>query len=139
MWRMLFAHLKAAYERMRFDTVVWVGADEMNRRKGHNYLTVVSNLFAKWLPFGICRKHTKACLTFSAEFLGREECPNAMRQVTIEMSVASINQVRNNLKNAQVVYDKFHVIQNLVEGCNQVRKVESRSAAGKRELLERTR
>jgi transposase-like protein len=32
MWRMLFAHVKAAYERLSFDNVVWVGADEMNRR-----------------------------------------------------------------------------------------------------------
>ena len=38
MWRMLFAHVKAAHARLSFDTVVWVGADEMNRRKGHNYL-----------------------------------------------------------------------------------------------------
>jgi transposase len=35
MWRMLFAHVKAAHARLSFDNVVWVGADEMNRRKGH--------------------------------------------------------------------------------------------------------
>jgi len=40
MWRMLSAHVKAAHARLSFDNVVWVGADEMNRRKGHNYLTV---------------------------------------------------------------------------------------------------
>ena len=45
----------------------------------------------------------------------------------------------SNLGNAQVVYDKFHVIQNVVEACDQVQKWESRSDAGKRELLERTR
>jgi len=37
---MLSAHVKAAHVRLSFDNVVWVGADEMNRRKGHNYLTV---------------------------------------------------------------------------------------------------
>jgi transposase len=47
--------------------------------------------------------------------------------------------VSDHLGNAQVVYDKFHVIQNVVEACDQVRKAESRSDAGKRELLERTR
>ena len=36
MWRMLFAHLKAAHARLSSDNVVWVGGDEMNRRKGHN-------------------------------------------------------------------------------------------------------
>jgi hypothetical protein len=49
MWRMLFAHVKAAHARLSFDTVVWVGADEMNRRKGHNYLTVFADLGASSL------------------------------------------------------------------------------------------
>ena len=38
-----------------------------------------------------------------------------------------------------MVYDKFHVIHNVVEACDRVRKVESRSNAGKREQLERMR
>ncbi len=38
-----------------------------------------------------------------------------------------------------MAYDKFHVIQNVVGACDQVRKAESRSNAGKREKLERTR
>jgi transposase len=33
MWRMLFAHVKAAHALLGFNNVVWVGADEMNRRK----------------------------------------------------------------------------------------------------------
>ena len=51
MWRMLFTHMKAAYERLSFENVVWVGADEMNRRKGHNYLTVFADLLAKRVIF----------------------------------------------------------------------------------------
>lgn len=37
------------------------------------------------------------------------------------------------------VYDKFHVIQYVVEACDQIRKIESRADAGKRDQLERTR
>jgi transposase len=37
-----------------------------------------------------------------------------------------------------MVYDKFHVIQNVVEACDQVRKAESRADTGKRDRLERT-
>ena len=47
MSRTLFAYMKAAYERLSFENVVWVGADEINRRKGHNYLTVFADLLAK--------------------------------------------------------------------------------------------
>ena len=49
------------------------------------------------------------------------------------MSAAYIKGVSDNFGNAQVVYGQFHVIQNVVEACDRVRKVESRSNAGKRE------
>jgi transposase len=55
------------------------------------------------------------------------------------MSAAYTGGVIDNLGNAQVVCDKFHVIQNVVEACDQVRKAESRADAGKRDRLERTR
>jgi transposase len=51
MLRMLFAHVREAYERLSFDTVVWVGADEMNRRKGRNYLTVLPDRMAERVLF----------------------------------------------------------------------------------------
>ena len=51
MWRMLFAHVKAAHAFWGFGNMVWVGADEMNRRKGNNYLTVFADLLAKKVLF----------------------------------------------------------------------------------------
>ena len=39
---------------------------------------------------------------------------------------------------AQIVYDKFHVIQHVVESCDRVRKLESRLNAMSRERLEFT-
>jgi len=139
MWRMLFAHVKAAHARLSFDNVVWVGADEMNRRKGHNYLTVFADLLAKRVLFATPGKDASVWEAFAAELLLHNGHPKAIQYVAIDMSAAYIKGVSDNLGNAQVVYDKFHVTQYVVEACDQVRKVESRSNAGKRDLLERTR
>ena len=139
MWRMLFAHVKAAHARLSFENVVWVGADEMNRRKGHNYLTVFADLLAKRVLFATPGKDASVWEAFAAELLRHNGHPKAIQYVAIDMSPAYIKGVSNNLGNAQVVYDKFHVIQNVVEACDQVRKAESRSNDGKRDLLERTR
>jgi len=139
MWRMLFAHVKAAHARLSFDNVVWVGADEMNRRKGHNYLTVFADLLTKRVLFATPGKDASVWEAFAAELLRHNGHPKAIQYVAIDMSPAYIKGVSDNLGNAQVVYDKFHVIQNVVEACDRVRKVESRSNAGKRDLLERTR
>jgi transposase len=139
MWRMLFAHVKAAHARLSFDNVVWVGADEMNRRKGHNYLTVFADLLAKRVLFATPGKDASVWEAFAEELLRHNGHPKAIRRVAMDMSAAYTKGVASNLGNAQVVYDKFHVIQNVVEACDQVRKAESWSDAGKRELLERTR
>ena len=138
-WRMLFAHVKAAHARLSFDNVVWVGAAEMNRRKGHNYLTVFADLLAKRVLFATAGKDASVWEAFAAELLRHNGHPKAIRRVAIDMSAAYTKGVASNLGNAQVVYDKFHVIQNVVEACDQVQKWESRSDAGKRGLLERTR
>jgi hypothetical protein len=69
MQRMLFAHVKAAQARLSFDNVVWVGADEMNRRKGHNYLTVFADLLAKRVLFATLGKDASVWEAFAAELL----------------------------------------------------------------------
>jgi transposase len=138
MRRMLFAYVNAAHVFLSFVNVVWLGAEEKKRRKGHNYLTVFANLLAK----GALRGARQRCLCLvgiTAEFLRHNGQPKAIQHVAIDMSAAYTKGVSDNLGNAQVVDDKFHVIQNVVEACDQVRKAESRSDAGKRELLERTR
>jgi len=139
MWRILFAHVKAAHARLSFENVVWVGADEMNRRKGHNYLTVFADLMTKRVLFATPGKDASVWETFSAELLRHNGHPKAIQHVAIDMSAAYTKGVSENLGNARVVYDKFHVIQNVVEACDEVRKAESRASAGKREQLERTR
>jgi hypothetical protein len=55
------------------------------------------------------------------------------------MSAAYARGVNENHGNVQAVYDKFHVIQNVVEASDQVRKAENRVDAGKWDRLERTR
>ena len=139
MWRMLFAHVKAAYARLSFENVVWVGADEMNRRKGHNYLTVFADLVQKRVLFATPGKGSETWESFAAEMPRHNGHPKSITQVAIDMSAAYIKGVRDHFGNAQVVYDKFHVIQNVVEACDQIRKLESRIDAASRERLERTR
>jgi transposase len=139
MWLILFAHVKTAYARLKFDNVVLVGADEMSRRKGHNYLTVFADLVAKRVLFPTPGRDAPVWAAFAAELLRHNGHPKAIQHVAIEMSAACTKGVSDNLGNARVVYDKFHVIQNVVEACDQVREAESRADAGKLDRLERTR
>jgi len=67
MWQMLFAHWEGAHARLSFDNLVWAGTDEMNRRKGHNYLTLFADFVAKMVLFATPGKDASVWAAFATE------------------------------------------------------------------------
>lgn len=138
LWRALFAHVDAAWAELSWENVVWVGADEMNRKKGHNYLTVFVDLEAKRVLLAVEGKDAGTWEQFAAQLLKHNGHPKAITQVAIDMSPAYIKGVRENFGNARVVFDKFHVVSQVVAAVEEVRRKEARQDAQAREQLERT-
>ena len=116
MWQMPSGQVKAAHSRLGFDNVGWVGADDMNRRKGYNYLTEFSDLLAKKILLATPGNNAYVREAFAAELLRHSGHPNAIRRVA--MSAACTKGMSGNLSDAYMVYDKFLVIQNVVEECD---------------------
>jgi transposase len=138
LWRALFAHVDAAWQDLSWEEVVWVGADEMNRKKGHNYLTVFVDLQAKRVLLAVEGKDAGTWARF-AEELGRHNGhPKAITRVAIDMSPAYMKGVRDHLGNAQIVFDKFHVVTQVVQAVDEVRRREARTDAAARAELART-
>jgi transposase len=138
LWRMLFAHVDAAWRELSWENVVWVGADEMNRRKGHNYLTVFADLEAKRVLLAVEGKDAGTWERFVEQLLAHNGHPKAITQVAIDMSPAYIRGVKDNLGNATIVFDKFHVVSQVIEAVEEVRRKEVRQDAQAREQLEKT-
>jgi transposase len=136
LWRMLFAHVDAAWAELSWAHVVWVGADEMNRRKGHNYLTVFVDLEAKRVLLAVEGKDAGVWERFAEQLLAHNGHPKAITQVAIDMSPAYIKGVREHLGNATVVYDKYHVVSAVVAAVEEVRRAETRQDAAARAALE---
>ncbi len=135
LWRMLHAHVEAARAQADWSEVVWVGADEMNRRKGHNYVTVFADLLQKRVLFGTEGKDASVWQSFALELQSHNGHPKAITQVAIDMSPAYTKGVRENFANAQLVFDKFHVIQEANEGVESVRRLEAQQDEMKAQQL----
>ena len=138
LWRIRFAHVGAAWRELSWEHVVWVGADEMNRRKGHNYLTVFVDLEAKRVLLAVEGKDAGTWEHFAEQLLAHNGHPKAITQVAIDMSPAYVKGVRENLGHATIVFDKFHVVSQVVEAVEEVRRKEVRQDAQAREELEKT-
>ncbi len=135
LWRMLHAHVEAARAQADWSEVVWVGADEMNRKKGHNYITVFADLLQRRVLFGVEGKDAEVWNKFAREMALHNGHPKAVTQVAIDMSPAYMRGVRENFGNAALVFDKFHVIQEANEKVEAVRRLEAQQDELKRQQL----
>jgi len=138
LWRMIFADVDAAWQELSWENVIWVGADEMNRKKGHNYLTVFVDLEARRVLLAVEGKDASVWERFAAELLKHNGHPKAVTQIAIDMSPAYIKGVRENFANATVSFDKFHVVSQVVQAVEEVRRKEARQDAVAREHLAKT-
>jgi transposase len=130
LWRMLFRQVEAAYEELDMSEVCCVGVDEMSVRKGHDYISVFADMVKKRVLFATEGRGGGTWATFVEALEKHNGHRHAITQASLDMSRAYQKGVRENCHNAQVVFDKFHVIRQVSQAVDQVRRREVR-AGGK--------
>jgi transposase len=126
LWRMLFKHVDGAYAQADFSNVCCVGVDEMSLRKGQHYMSVFADLVAKKVIFAIEGRDSETWQAFVQALEAHHGHRHAITQVSMDMSAAYELGVKENCRNAQVVFDKFHVIANASKKVETVRRAEIR-------------
>jgi transposase len=126
LWRMLFRQVDAAYAEADFSNVGCVGVDELSVRKGHEYVSVFADLVRKRVLFATEGKDHSVWNAFVAALEQHNGHRHALTQVSMDMSPAYQKGVRETCRNAEVVFDKFHVIAHATQAVDQVRRAEVR-------------
>jgi transposase len=126
LWRMLFRQVDAAYAEADFSSVGCVGVDEMSVRKGHEYISVFADLVRKRVLFATEGRDHSVWLDFVAALEKHNGHRHSITQASMDMSQAYQNGVAENCRNAQVVFDKFHVIAHANKAVDEVRRAEVR-------------
>lgn len=126
LWRMLFRQVDAAYAEADYSSVCCIGVDEMNVRKGQEYLSVFADLVKKRVLFATEGRDRETWVKFVEALEKHNGHRHAVTQVSMDMSPAYERGVRDNCRHAQVVFDKFHVIKNANAAVDLVRRAEVR-------------
>ncbi len=126
LWRMLFRQVDAAHAEADFSNVCCVGVDEMSVRKGHEYVSVFADLVRKRVLFATEGKDSEVWLKFVEALEKHNGHRHAITQASMDMSPAYQKGVKETCRNAQVVFDKFHVVMNVNKAVDQVRRAEVR-------------
>jgi transposase len=138
LWRMLFGHVDKAYAALDLSDLVHVGVDEMNSRKGHEYLSVFADLINRRVVFATEGKDHTTFQRFAEEILKHNGHPKAITAVAMDMSKAYQKGAREELANAQIVFDPFHVSALVSDAVDEVRRRESTAGPQAKEALKKT-
>lgn len=97
-----------------------IGIDEVSRRKGQVYLTVVYDLERRVLMWVGEDRTEEAVKKFFTEELGRRRC-RTLQVVCMDMWAPYAKLVRDHAVNAQILFDRFHIVKHLQEAVDAAR------------------
>ncbi len=104
----------------------YLGVDEVAKAKGHDYMTLVYDLVSGQLVW----VHAGRTAEVFSQFL--KALTNSTKQgilaVAMDMGPAYQKAVRDDLPNADIIFDRFHVMQNFCKAMDNQRRAEFRKA-----------
>jgi transposase len=141
LWRLLHAHVAATYPKLDFSGVTCVGCDEMSARKGRRYVSVFCDLVGRRVLFACAGRDAGAWEKFVQSLGEHNGHYRAITRVSIDMSPAYLKGVAQSIgMQAQVIFDKFHVIAKVNGAVDEARREEQKLCDERqRELLKDAR
>jgi len=129
--------VKRGLARRAAEPVRHLGVDEKSFRRGHRYVTIVTDLDRNRVLYVAAERKQSSLDGFWGTL--SEEQLAAIEGVAIDMWEPYENSIREHLPEAEckIVFDKFHVAKNLGEAVDRVRRQENKAlrAAGDDRLV----
>ena len=127
LWRIVEHYVWRAVEKLDLSEVRRIAADETSARRGHDYISLFVDMARRKVVY-VAEGKDAATVKEFADFLeahgGRRE---AVSDASIDMGAAFEAGIKENFPNAEITFDKFHVIKLANEAVDQVRREEARN------------
>ena len=124
-WRILEKYVNTVQSKADLSSMKTVGMDETSRKKGHDYITLFVDLDEKKAVYIAEGKGHETVESFRSELIAHKGTPEQITNVSCDMSPAFIKGVKENLPNAEITFDRFHVLKIINNAVDEVRKKES--------------
>jgi transposase len=134
-WRIVHHYVEAAEAAQDLSRVRQIGADETSAKRGHEYVSLFVDLQTRKVIHVAEGKKADTVDEFAQKLEARGGDRENIDDVSIDMGANFIAGVERNFPNAEITFDKFHVVKLVNEAVDEVRRQESRGNA----LLKGTR
>jgi transposase len=121
-----------------FSAVKRLAIDETSRARGHEYVSLFADAEERKVLFVAEGRDAQAVGAFAANLRAHQGKPTQVEVISIDMSPAFISGVEEHFPEAQITFDKFHVIAHASEAIDKMRREEQKldpSLKGLRWLL----
>lgn len=124
LWNVFNYWISIAHQEDSIEGLDKIGFDETSVKKGHNYVTTMVDLEQRRVLFATPGKGAD-CIKQSVDYLEDKKVDrSSIEQVCIDMSPSFISGCSNHLPNADITFDKFHVMKEVNKAMDELRKLE---------------
>jgi transposase len=124
LWRMIDKYIERAHAEQDLSELVSVGMDETSRAKYHQYVTLFVDLNENRTVYVAEGKGHETVADFATVLTQHGGDPLNITDVSCDISPAFIKGVRESLPEAQITFDKFHVIKLINMAVDEIRRGE---------------
>ena len=135
LWRVLHHYVDSARDNADYSQVRQVGVDETSSKRGHNYVSLFVDIEGPKVLFVTEGKDASTVERFKQDLVEHHGTPENIKEVCSDMSPAFISGVEKQFPDAQITFDKFHIMKIINEAVDEVRRQEQKE----RPELARTR
>jgi transposase len=125
-WRVLEHYVAAARAGLDLSQVTRVGVDETSARRGQDYVSIFMDLDQPRVVYATEGRDAGTVGRFVEDLKAHRGDPEQVASVTCDMSQAFLSGVNQHLPQAEITYDRYHVVAKLNEAVDQVRREEAR-------------
>ena len=124
-WRVLEHYVATERAELDFCGVERVGVDETAAARGQDYVSVFMDADAHRVLFATPGRDGDTVNAFAEDLKAHGGYPEFIGNVTCDMSPAFISGVTAHLSNAEITFDRFHIMKKLGEAVDEVRRGEA--------------
>ena len=110
LWRVLIHYVEHAQARRNWKTVRRIAVDETSARRGHRYVTNVLDCDGAGLLLMVEGRSSQALGSFAQALREHGGDPSQIKAIAMDMSPAYLKGAAEHFPQAQIVFDKFHVM-----------------------------
>jgi len=122
LWRLIQRLVEAAHAAKDWSQVRAIAIDETSTRRGRSYATVVLDMGTRAVLFMQEGRDSQAVADFAQHLRAHGGDPGRIEWVSMDMLHCYTKGVRENFPNAQVVFDRYHVMVMAGEAVDLVRR-----------------